>query len=44
MLLLIGWGLFVCLVYLMLWGDTSYYKYNLPGVCRKMLDAFTEEE
>jgi hypothetical protein len=44
MLILLGWGIFVCLVYLLLWGDTIYYKCNLPKVCKKVLDAFTEEE
>lgn len=41
---LIGWGIFLGLVYLLLWCDAFYYKYNLPKVCKKMLDAFTEEE
>mgnify|MGYP006872987975 CR=1 FL=1 len=44
MICLIAWGCFVALVYLMLWGDAFYYKYNLPNVYKKMLDAFTEEE
>ena len=44
MLILLGWGIFLCLVYLLLWGDTFYYRYNLPKVCKKVLDAFTEEE
>lgn len=44
MVFLIVWGGFVLLVYLMLWGDTFYYKYNLPKVCKKVFDAFTEEE
>ena len=37
MMILLGWGIF-------LWGDTFYYRYNLPKVCKKVLDAFTEEE
>lgn len=44
MVALLAWGIFVCLVYLVLWGDMSYYKYNLPKVCKKVYDAFTEEE
>ena len=44
MVFLMVWGGFVCLVYLVLWGDTFYYKYNLPKVCKKVFDAFTEEE
>jgi len=44
MIILIAWGIFVFLIYLLLWGDMVYYKYNLPKVCKKMLDAFTEEE
>jgi|GEM_PF-1196813 hypothetical protein len=44
LIILLGWGVFVCLVFLLLWGDTIYYKYNLPKVCKKVLDAFTEEE
>ena len=44
LIILLGWGVFVCLVFLLLWGDTIYYKYNLPRVCKRVLDAFTEEE
>jgi len=44
MVFLIVWGGFVGLVYLVLWGDAFYYRYNLPTVCKKVLDAFTEEE
>ena len=40
----LAWGIFLCLVYLLLFCDTIYYKYNLPKVCKKVLDAFTEEE
>ena len=41
---LIIWGILVALIYLMLWGDYIYYKHNIPKFCRKVLDAFTEEE
>jgi len=41
---LLAWGIFVCLVYVLLYCDTIYYKYNLPKVCKKVLDAFMEEE
>ena len=46
---LIGWawpvGLsFVALVYLYAWLDALYYKYNFPRICRRILDAFTEED
>ncbi len=44
MMILLAWGIFICLVYLLLWSDMFYYKYNLPKVCKKVLDAFTEEE
>lgn len=44
MIFLICWCSFVCLVFLILWGDTLYYKYDLPKVCKKVFDAFTEEE
>lgn len=41
---LIAWGIFVALVYLFVYFDTVYYKYNIPKVCKKVMDAFTEEE
>ena len=41
---LIAWGCFLFLVYMMLWGDAFYYRYNLPKMYKKVLDAFTEEE
>ena len=44
LIILLAWGIFTCLVYILLWGDTLYYRYNLPKVCKKVLDAFTEEE
>lgn len=44
MIILLAWGIFVCLVYVLLYCDTVFYKYNLPKVCRNILDAFTEEE
>lgn len=44
LIILLAWGIFVCLIYLLLYFDTFYYKYNLPKVCKKVLDAFTEEE
>lgn len=44
LIILLAWSIFVCLVYLLLFCDTVYYKYNLPKVCKKVLDAFTEEE
>ena len=43
MLLLIIWLLFIALVYIAMWVDHVYYKYNLPQVFRKLTDAFTEE-
>ncbi len=42
--ILLAWLLFVVLVYLLMWFDTIYYKYNLPEVYRKILDTFTEED
>ena len=44
MLILTGWGIFLGVVYLVLWADAFYYRYNLPKVCKKVFDAFTEEE
>ena len=44
LIILLAWGIFVCLVYLLFYCDTFYYKYNLPKVCKKVLDAFMEEE
>ena len=43
-IILLAWAIFVCLVYLLLWSDTVFYKYNLPKVCKKVVDAFMEEE
>ena len=43
-LILIIWGVLAALIYLVLWGDYIYYKLNIPKLCRKVLDAFTEEE
>ncbi|MBO7472230.1 MAG: hypothetical protein J6T78_10295 [Bacteroidaceae bacterium] len=44
LLILLIWGIVVVLIFLVLWGDTIYYKYNIPKVCKKVIDAFTEEE
>lgn len=44
MIFLIAWCVFVALVFLVLWGDYIYYKHNIPKLCRKVLDAFTEED
>lgn len=41
---IIGWLVFVAVVYLLMWFDTAYYKYNFPTLYRKILDSFTEEE
>ena len=38
------WLAFDALVYLFAWIDTLYYKYDFPRICRRVLDAFTEEE
>lgn len=43
-LILLIWGIMVVLIFLVLWGDTIYYKYNIPKVCKKVIDAFTEED
>lgn len=42
--ILIGWIIFIGVVYSYMWFDTIYYKKNLPAVFRKILLAFTEEE
>ncbi len=44
LIILLGWSVFVTIAYVMLYCDTIYYKYNLPKVCKKVLDAFTEED
>lgn len=38
------WLAFVALVYLFAWLDTMYYKYDVPRICKRVFDAFTEEE
>lgn len=42
--ILLGWIIFIVVVYSYMWFDTIYYKKNLPAVFRKILLAFTEEE
>ncbi len=42
--ILLVWCAFICLVYLLLGCDTLYYMCNLPKVCKRIFDAFTEEE
>ncbi len=42
--ILIGWAIFLCVVYSVMWFETIYYKKNLPAVFHKILIAFTEEE
>ena len=42
--ILLGWLIFVLLVYIFMWFETIYYKKNLPAVFHKLLMAFTEEE
>ncbi|MBQ7683269.1 MAG: hypothetical protein IJ253_08475 [Bacteroidaceae bacterium] len=44
LIILGAWLIFVAIVYLLMWFDTAYYKYNLPSVYRKVLDTFTEED
>lgn len=44
LILLIAWGAFVAITFCVLWGDYIYYKHNIPKLCRKVLDAFTEED
>lgn len=43
-ILLYVWLGFVALVYLFAWLDTMYYKYDIPRISRRVLNAFTEEE
>lgn len=38
------WLAFDALVFFLVWFDYVYYRHNLPGVCRKVLDAFVEED
>ncbi len=40
---LIGWAVFVALVYLFAWYDDVYYTHNLPEKWRKLRDTLTEE-
>ncbi len=42
--ILIGWGIFVLLVYIFMWTENAYYKYDFPKLYKKILDIFTEEE
>lgn len=42
--ILLGWIIFIGVVYCFMWLDTIYYKKNLPAAFRKILLAFTEEE
>lgn len=42
--ILIGWIIFLVVVYTVMWFETIYYKKDLPAVFRKILLAFTEEE
>ena len=42
--ILLGWIVFIILVYTIMWFDYIYYKKNLPAVFKKILMAFTEEE
>lgn len=44
MIALCIWLGFVALVYIFAWLDTMYYQYDVPRICRRVLDAFTEEE
>ncbi len=44
MIVLLAWGIFVGLVYIIIGCDAFYYQYNLPKVCKNILNAFTEEE
>ena len=38
------WLSFVALVYLYARLDALFYKYKFPRICRRILDAFTEED
>lgn len=44
MIILLSWGIIIAFIYILIWCDTLYYRYNLPKVCKKILNAFTEEE
>ena len=44
MIILLSWGIIIAFIYTLIWCDTLYYRYNLPKVCKKILNAFTEEE
>lgn len=41
---LIVWAVFLALVYLFMWVDVIYYRYDLPETFRKIVDTFTEED
>lgn len=41
---LIVWAAFVAFVYLFMWLDEAYYRYNLPETFQKIVDTFTEED
>ena len=42
--LLIAWLAFDLAIFLIMWFEYAYYKHNLPGKCKKFIEAFTEEE
>lgn len=42
--ILLGWIIFLVVIYSIMWFETFYYKKNLPVVFHKILLAFTEEE
>lgn len=42
--IVLGWFIFITVVYILMLFDILFYKYDLPKVYRKILDAFTEED
>lgn len=43
-IILYVWLAFDALVYLYIWLDVLYYKYNFPRVFKNVKEALTEEE
>lgn len=40
----IVWAAFVAFVYLFMWLDEVYYRYNFPETFQRVVDTFTEED
>ncbi len=41
---LIGWAIFVAVVYLLLWFDTIFFRKDVPQKFRDLMESFSEED